>query len=217
MRTVVNFSESTTRINADFKQVTEIKGGYSQEEVDKKVADATAAGYTDGQKAEYDRFWDEYQRNNRSDYEYAFAGIGWVDTNYNPKYPINGKIASAFRGGRMTNTKVDIVASGSTANAFNSSYVVTIPSIDLTNGTGLNNCFNGASNLENVTFVGTIPTSLNMSACPLTNASVQSAIDHLKDLKGATAQTLTLKADVGAALTEAQKTAISAKNWTLVY
>ena len=36
-------------------------------------------------------------------------------------------------------------------------------------------------------------------------------------LTGSTAQTLSLHADVGAKLTDAQKAAASAKNWTLAY
>jgi endonuclease I len=49
------------------------------------------------------------------------------------------------------------------------------------------------------------------------NDSVQSIVDALKDLTGATAQTLTFHADVGGKLTDAQKATITAKNWTLVY
>lgn len=174
-------------------------------------------GYAAGQQAEYDRFWDSYQQETRTSWDYAFYGIGWTDETYKPKHPIVGSIPSAFRGGKFTNTIVPIVVKGSTTNAFTFSAVVTIPSIDLTEATNTASCFNNASKLVNVTFAGTIPTSLDMSDCPLTNASVQSVIDHLKDLTGATTQTLTLKASVGAEMTEAQKAAISAKNWTLVY
>lgn len=72
--------------------------------------------------------------------------------------------------------------------------------------------------LEKITFAGTIGQSLSFVDSPLlTNESVQSIIDHLADLTGATAQTLTFHATVGGKLTQAQKDAISAKNWTLVY
>ena len=51
-------------------------------------------GYTAGQQAEYDQFWDVYQQNgNRRDYECAFAGVAWNDTTFKPKYdirPISG-------------------------------------------------------------------------------------------------------------------------------
>ena len=78
--------------------------------------------------------------------------------------------------------------------------------------------FNACSALESVTFEGVIGKSISFDASPLLNdASVQSIIDHLKDLTGATAQTLTFHADVGAKLTDEQKAAITAKNWTLAY
>ncbi len=51
----------------------------------------------------------------------------------------------------------------------------------------------------------------------LSDASIQSIIDGLDDLTGASAKTLTFHADVGNKLTQAQKDAITAKNWTLVY
>lgn len=79
--------------------------------------------------------------------------------------------------------------------------------------------FHGANKLEEVRFEGVIPAyAINLQACAnLSNESVQSIIDHLKDLTGATTQTLTFHKDVGARLTEAQKATITAKNWTLVY
>lgn len=81
-----------------------------------------------------------------------------------------------------------------------------------------NSVFNGCTALENITFEGVIGKNLYLAhSSLLSNASVQSIIDHLKDLTGATAQTLTLHKDVGNKLTQAQKAQIAAKNWTLVY
>lgn len=51
----------------------------------------------------------------------------------------------------------------------------------------------------------------------LSDETIQSILDGLADLTGGTAQTLTLHATVGAKLTEAQKAAVTSKNWTLVY
>ena len=80
------------------------------------------------------------------------------------------------------------------------------------------NAFNSLPSLEDIEIEGTIAKSVSFWSVPLlTNESVQSIIDHLKDLTGATAQTLTFHATVGNKLTQAQKDAISAKNWTLVY
>lgn len=42
-----------------------------------------------GKKAEYDEFWDIYQRNGElEDYRYAFAGFGWNKEKFKPKYDI---------------------------------------------------------------------------------------------------------------------------------
>jgi hypothetical protein len=85
-----------------------------------------------------------------------------------------------------------------------------------------NNCFNvygGAPNIELIMFVpGTIMASISFGYCEkLNDTSIQSIVDGLADLTGGTAQTLTLHATTGAKLTDAQKTAISAKNWTVTY
>lgn len=80
------------------------------------------------------------------------------------------------------------------------------------------NMFSNDGLLVNLTIGGTIGMSISLAKSgKLSNASVQAIIDHLKDFSGATAQTLTLHKDVGNKLTEAQKAAITAKNWTLVY
>ena len=46
-------------------------------------------GYTDGQRAEYDRFWDAFQENgNRATYAGGFAGRGWTVDTFKPKYRV---------------------------------------------------------------------------------------------------------------------------------
>jgi hypothetical protein len=78
--------------------------------------------------------------------------------------------------------------------------------------------FDLMTQLTDLIFEGTIGTSLRfVHSSLLTAEAVQSVIDHLKNLTGQTAQTLTFHATVGAKLTNAQKAAITAKNWTLVY
>lgn len=72
--------------------------------------------------------------------------------------------------------------------------------------------------LERLTITGVVGKSMNMrDSSLLSDESVRGIIDCLKDLTGATAQTLTFHKDVGAKLTDAQKATITAKNWTLVY
>jgi hypothetical protein len=79
-----------------------------------------------------------------------------------------------------------------------------------------NSTFTTTQKLANITFEGVIGQSISLANSPLlTNASVQSIIDHLKDLTGATAQTLTLHADVKANLTDGQLATITGKNWSV--
>lgn len=78
--------------------------------------------------------------------------------------------------------------------------------------------FLNCSSLKEIRIAGEIQVSLSFSDSGLlSDASVQSIIDHLKDLTGAATQTLTFHAEVGAKLTEEQKVTITEKNWTLVY
>ena len=70
--------------------------------------------------------------------------------------------------------------------------------------------------LENVTISGTFGKHIAFKDSNLLSAeSVQNIIDCLKDLTGATAQTITFHAEVKAKLTDEQKATITAKNWTL--
>lgn len=72
--------------------------------------------------------------------------------------------------------------------------------------------------LEKITFAGTIGKSISFQwSNSLTAESVQSIIDHLKDLTGQTAQTITFHKDMASKVTPDQKQAIDAKNWTQVY
>jgi hypothetical protein len=100
-----------------------------------------------------------------------------------------------------------------------SSGIVEIGEMEIPNVTAANNAFYGCTGLERISFVpGCIKVSLAFSSCSkLDDASIQSIIDGLADLTGKTAQTLTFHATVGAKLTQAQKDAASAKNWTLAY
>lgn len=83
----------------------------------------------------------------------------------------------------------------------------------------LNNMFNYCNGLKEIRFAEkTIPYQIEFGGCSkLSDESIQSIVDGLKDLTGGTAQTLRLHATVGNKLTNEQKATITAKNWTLVY
>ena len=187
------------------------------------------AGVADGRTK---HFRDYVSRcNYQSNFLWAFAGVGWGDTIFGGTNPPNylatedmvfkchTNSASMYAYSGVTDTIATISLDTSSANAtstFDNSRLVTIRKLIVSEKTPTLRFLN-CSQLKNLTVEGVIAKSMNCQHSPLTNASVQNIIDHLKDLTGQTTQTLTLKADVGAAVTDTQKAAITAKNWTLIY
>lgn len=184
-------------------------------------------GLEAGKKAEYDAFWDAFQQmGNRTYYRYAFYGQSsgaWTDEIYDPKYPIrateNVGGDSVFQASKITDTKVDIEIGVDASYVFIACYSLkTIRKLIVSENTTFNRWFGGCEALENVTFEGIIANDISFAdSFKLSNVSVQSVIDHLKDFTGQTGKTLTLHAYVGREVTEEQKATITAKNWTLVY
>ena len=76
-----------------------------------------------------------------------------------------------------------------------------------------NTTFSGCGNLANITFDGLLDSDINMSACPLTTASLQSIIDHMAT--ATTQRTLTLSDTAKANLTADQRAAAESKNWKI--
>ena len=191
---------------------------------DKLGLDAMASSIGDVYDKGRDSFWEDYQQSgNRVDYRYAFAHL-WTDEIYTPKYPLitsTSYFADAifYNNQIITDTKVPITAVGRFVNTF---YICRklkrVPLITLDNVTTITNPFVNCESLEDVTFGGVIQVSLPIQQSPkLSRASVQSVVDHLKDLTGSTAQTLTLHPDVKAwvELDNDLMSTIEDKNWTL--
>lgn len=178
-------------------------------------------GIAQGKQAEYDRFWDAYQQNgNRNNYSYAF--YGWNKSLFNPKYDFVMRYGAyyTFQSDTIAEITKSINASGATmyGTFYSATALRTITKLIVSEATTYTNTFGSATALENITFEGVIGNALSFASCSrLTEESVQSIIDHLKDLTGQAAQTLTLHATVGGKLTQEQKDAVSAKNWTLAY
>lgn len=172
----------------------------------------------------YDAFWDTFQEyGSRVDYSAAFYNVGWTDASYNPKYDIiaTESANNLFAYSRITDTKkaINIANTKKSHGIFEACYLLkTIRKIVVSEELALTNFVYGCMRLENITVEGTIGQSIAFAQSSLlTTASVNSIISALKDLTGSTAQTLTFHADVGGKLTDAQKSTITAKNWTLVY
>lgn len=131
-------------------------------------------------------------------------------------------IDNVFQGANISRVGViDVTSCGASITAvFANASLHTIDEFVIkTDGSqSFGNSFSGCSSLENLTIKGTIGKTFTINnSARLSSKSVQSIIDHLKDLTGTTAQTLTLHRNVGAKLTEEQKATITAKNWALVY
>ena len=269
---VAKVEESNAAILTDCNAVLPDKGvepADTLEQVPQRIgeiesyADGYDVGVEDGKQAEYDRFWDAYQANgNRRNYEYAFRADysttgGFTADVFHPKYDIivtgsanfmfanfGRNVGTLDMASRLAECGVVLDLSGATSlnQAFVNSWVITLPTMDISNSSNNMQCFGGClylktieklivsdgktynntfincTALENIVIEGVVGTSISFNnSSKLTDASVQSIIDHLKDLTGATAQTLTFHETVGAKLTQTQKDAISAKNWTLVY
>jgi hypothetical protein len=207
-----------------------------------------------GQKSEYDRFWDEYQKT--GNYIGAFAGYGWNANTIKPKKDIKPTNALSMffynqMGGDLVaffenlGIALDFSINKNANNLFQYSKFTRVGKIYSDADTwyttfggckqlvtidefgryddgeirgGLASAFTDCTALVNIKVKGIIAGNASFKWSPmLSDASVQSIIDHLKDLTGAATQTLTFHAEVGAKLTEEQKAAMTAKNWTLVY
>lgn len=163
-------------------------------------AEGIEQGVADGKQAEYDRFWDAYQDNgNKDDYGYAFAGKGWTDETYNPKYPIISTggytMQFLFAYSLVTDTKVPIKAKGIEffhALFTEATKLKTIRKLIIgsPNGTRFtDSSFRACTSLQNITVEGIINgqanrTDPNFQWSPLTVESMKNIILCLRDYTG---------------------------------
>lgn len=149
--------------------------------------------YTAGQTAEYNRFWDAYQKKGAyMDNMGAFAGTAWSKDTFKPKYsirPLNGQMLfwSSYIGGDLAQmlydcgVQIDLSKCYQINQGFAYSTFTRIPELDLTK-TGKNNIslFNSCYNL--VTIDKLIVSESNgflawFNECPkLTNLTIQGTI-----------------------------------------
>lgn len=137
-----------------------------------------------GMKSERDAFWEIYQdHGNRTDYTHAFAGYGWTDDTYHPKYSIRLRDGwsgtSMFQNSSITDTVVPIVCEGAVVmnSSFYLSKLKTIRTIKLASGTTFQNTFYECANLENISFDGNIENDINLQwSTKLSKDSIESVI-----------------------------------------
>ncbi|MBR5272428.1 MAG: hypothetical protein IKU25_03420 [Clostridia bacterium] len=75
-----------------------------------KIAENTEKVFDAGKKREYDTFWDSYQnKGKKKTYMLAFAGEGWTNTTFKPKYDINVTYGyMTFRNSQITADLVEL-------------------------------------------------------------------------------------------------------------
>ena len=116
-------------------------------------------GIADGQQAEYDRFWDNYQRKGQpASYGYAFAGNGWTEQLFRPKYNIYAtNMSYIFRSSYIRDLKgileqsgLKIICSSGSVEYFAMGSALTrVPEMNVTL-TVFTNAFNGCTSLVSV-------------------------------------------------------------------
>ncbi|MBR5011225.1 MAG: hypothetical protein IKY12_01565 [Clostridia bacterium] len=93
---------------------------------------------------------------------------------------------------------------------------MTIPLFSVLETTKFNSTFNGCKALVNLTMGGTIGQPIDLSASPLSRASIESVVTHLSDSASSMTATFSKSAVLSAFGTEAAWTEYIAKkpNWT---
>lgn len=150
---------------------------------------------------------------------YEFPVV-WADKVFEVDLSEGTNLIWIFRFSKLTHIgKCDLSSATSIEGGFAFCHnLVSIEEIVSNENLAWTNIFNYSAALAEIRFSGVIGKSINLPECSkLSMESVDSIINALKNLAGQTAQTLTFHATVGGKLTEAQKAAITAKNWTLVY
>lgn len=127
------------------------------------VAENIPKVYEAGQQSEYDRFWDAFQyHGNTNYYAYAFAGYGWQDKNFKPKYDIKPAVARGmFRETRIIDLKkclescgAELDLSGATTVAdllCYCGYLTTVPKINISSaGSSTGQLFASSAKLQTI-------------------------------------------------------------------
>lgn len=142
---------------------TEIEGYKAEiEALEDKADTAYNDGLEQGKRQEHDGFWDVYQRNGgRSDYSRAFAGAGWTEDTFYPKYNIAPRssatrmfdscylkdIGKTLRERGIT---LDTSSTERTDYMFSNAKTVTVPALDIRKATINEYMFYRAESLKTI-------------------------------------------------------------------
>jgi hypothetical protein len=113
-----------------------------------------------GKQAEYDAFWDNYQgiKGNATYYSHRFAGTGWSDHTFKPKYNIRvvGLADRMFRMAGYLNLRQRLLDCGvvldtsqgtSFQYAFANGSITALPKLDFSSATKLESTFSSSTKL----------------------------------------------------------------------
>ena len=187
---VLSISEKLERATVNVGKVFEAGRKY-------ELSNTYDKGYRDGKEAEYTEFWDAYQEyGNKTNYEATFAGGGWNNKTFMPKYPIRPTYAyymfyaCGVTDGWEIIKNIDFSQCSMMSNAFSRCHFVHVGEIDCTSATALTNlfsnsrnlvtvdklivneqnmffnAFNNVTTLENITFEGSIANDISFQWAP---------------------------------------------------
>ena len=197
--------ECDGEIVANFVEPKKIKSG--------ELADTIDLVYSTGKETEYNHFWDVYQQNGSlTVYDCAFAGRGWTDETFNPKYKamptsaymmfryaeITKDISETvdfsncknfgytFYAAKLKTVNVNATQSTSLLSAFASASIETLHLIVSSAGATTNDTFTNMRLLKKFTIEGVISGgNINISASTLlTVDSAKNLINALADNMG---------------------------------
>lgn len=249
---IVELADITPKLNVTFEHLNNVSdGGYEagyKTGYDTGYEDGYTTGvdtgYGAGKQAEYDNFWDKYQDNgNRTNYAYAYYGVGWNDELCQPKYPmkpVNARAMFAFSNISKI-PELDLSECTTARECFrNMPNLTELGVVDLRNNTTVDTVFTSSGALKriekvifggkntsyvsiftqckaltSVTFAGEIASYFDISHCPLDADSVRSLVETLADLTGKETQIVKLSNAAKSNLTDELREMIANKNWTL--
>ena len=155
-----NLTDFLTSLAAKFRAKLGTSGTINPQDFESKVD----AVFDAGKKSEYDAFWDDYQSiGTRKNYNSAFAGEGWKQAVFKPKYTVRPTAArNMFYRSNVTDTtltgKLDLSAVTEISDFIAWSSVTKVPAINLSNVRNYPNALTNATKLVtagNLTFPST--------------------------------------------------------------
>lgn len=174
MATVITNDEHYKNIANAIREKTGIEDGIYPPDMATEIPKVYEAGV----KSEYDRFWDSFQDyGNRTGHVFAFAGYGWTDETFKPKYTpiVSGGFYQTFACCKIRNLNADLlVVAGGTCRHMFSCSSANVPkgqgitnitgTLDLTKATDMDGLFAYCFSMVNVECIKLPKTSVEVGS-----------------------------------------------------